>query len=141
MRTSDSLLAELKAGGYTLRAEGERLRVTPAHLLTDALRAAIRKHRDELYALVTSEDTEVQVPSNVAPVASVQAPKPQQQALRVCCENCRHFTPDPVGFRGIGTCTVTGTGLAAERPTFEPPCYPKAPRRCSSFIAMEGHEE
>lgn len=141
MRTSDSLLAELRAVGFTLTDEGERLRVTPAHLLTDALRAAVREHRGGLYALMASEDVEVQDPSNVAPVASVQAPKPKQLALRVCCDNCRHFTTDPVGFGGIGTCAVTGTGLAAERPTFEPPCYPKAPRRCSSFLALEGHEE
>lgn len=141
MRTSDSLLAELRAGGFTLTDEGERLGVTPAYLLTDALRAAIREHRGGLYALMASEDTEVQDPSNVAPVASVQAPKPQQQALQVCCENCRYFSPDPVGFGGIGTGAVIGNGLAAERPTFEPPFYPKAPRRCSSFLALESHEE
>ena len=140
MRTSDSLLAELRSGGFTLTAEGERLRVTPAHLLTDALRATICEHRDALHALV-ADNTGVRYRLNATPVAIVQGPKPQQQALWVCCENCRHFTPDPLGFGGIGTCAATGTGLAAERPTFEPPCYPEAPRRCSSFLALGDHEE
>lgn len=137
MKTSD-LLAELRRAGLSITAEGERLRVRPVDLISEALRSIIRQHRDELYALVTSEDAEVQNRSNVAPVASVQAPKPRHQTLRVCCENCRHFTPDPVSFGGIGTCAVTHTGLAVERPTFEPPCHPKAPRRCSSFLTLEG---
>jgi hypothetical protein len=141
MRTSDSLLAELKAAGFTLTVEGERLRVRPADLLTDALRSAIREHRDALHALVASENTEVRDRAKgvlTARVPSVSKPKLHE---RVCCGECQRFTPDPVGFGGIGTCDRTGTGLAAERPTFEPPCYPMTPRRCSSFLALEGREE
>jgi hypothetical protein len=42
----------LEARGVSLRIDEDRLAVGPRELLTDADRAAIRAHRDELLALV-----------------------------------------------------------------------------------------
>jgi len=86
MNTSDSLLAELKAAGFTLTVEGERLRVRPADFLTDALRSAIREHRDALHALVASESSELQDRANAALTAGVTSVsrtklQPQRQRL------------------------------------------------------------
>ncbi len=60
MKTSNpSLLVEkLKAGGFTLTAEGGRLRVAPAGRLTDELREAIRQRRAALLSLVANEAPE-----------------------------------------------------------------------------------
>lgn len=45
MKSSDSLLAELRSRGLTLTVRGGRLLVGPAGLLTDELRRAIRENR------------------------------------------------------------------------------------------------
>ncbi|MHB8225079.1 TubC N-terminal docking domain-related protein [Acidithiobacillus sp.] len=57
MKTSNpSLLVEkLKAAGFTLSAEGSRLRVMPADSLTDELRQSIREHRAGLVRILAAE--------------------------------------------------------------------------------------
>ncbi|MHB8210870.1 MAG: TubC N-terminal docking domain-related protein [Acidithiobacillus sp.] len=54
---ASSLLAELRAEGFTLTAEGSRLRVAPADSLTDELRQRIKEHRAEIVALLAAEST------------------------------------------------------------------------------------
>lgn len=56
MKTSDpSILVEkLKAAGFTLTAEGSRLRVAPADMLTDELRQRIREHRAGLISILAA---------------------------------------------------------------------------------------
>lgn len=53
---ASTLLADLTKAGIALRIEGERLMATPGHLLTDAHRDLIRRHKGELLALVRGRD-------------------------------------------------------------------------------------
>lgn len=50
MSAAVELLGMLREQGFTLAAEGGRIRVMPASLLTEQLRSAIRAHRAELVA-------------------------------------------------------------------------------------------
>ena len=64
--TAPALISTLRERGATLRAEGDRLRVTPATVLTDCDRAEIRAHKAEiLRALDTT-----QAPAEIAPATS-----------------------------------------------------------------------
>lgn len=49
------LVEELRAEGFTLTAEGSRLRVAPADSLTDELRRSIKEHRAGIIALLAAE--------------------------------------------------------------------------------------
>jgi hypothetical protein len=55
--TATELLADLARQGFTLAAEGDRVRVRPANRLTDALRQVIREHRDQLLSLLAAGGT------------------------------------------------------------------------------------
>jgi hypothetical protein len=48
------LLADLARQGFTLAAEGDRVRVRPANRLTDALRQVICEHREGLLSLLVA---------------------------------------------------------------------------------------
>ncbi len=49
------LLADLRAAGFSLVAEGDRLLVSPASRLTDELRRTIREHKPDLLACLRAE--------------------------------------------------------------------------------------
>src|SRR5690606_24837228 len=55
--TVDELLQTIEQRGATLRVVGDRLAVHPKSALTDELRAAIRRHREELVARLKPEPT------------------------------------------------------------------------------------
>jgi len=55
--TVDELLQTIEQRGATLRVVGDRLAVRPKSALTDELRAAIRRHREELVARLKPEPT------------------------------------------------------------------------------------
>ncbi len=88
MKTSDpsilaasSLLVELKAAGFTLTAEGSRLRASPADMLTDELRQRIREHRTGLISILAAESAPaVQGTADTTPAASMQ-PEPRKPPL------------------------------------------------------------
>ena len=131
MRTSDSslLVEKLRAAGFTLTAEGSRLRVAPADKLTDELRAHIREHRAGLIALLAAESAPA--------VESYPSPTPAQKvaprANMVSCGTCLHFLPDYINPpQGLGRCGVTGTGPPAGGNGYGA-CFPMAPRRCPAY--------
>lgn len=53
--TPASLLSDLRRRGLSARAESGRLVLAPASLLTDDLRAAVRRHKAALLALLYEE--------------------------------------------------------------------------------------
>ena len=70
---ASSLLAELKAAGFTLSAEGSRLRVAPADMLTDELRQRIREHRAGIMSILAAESPPaVESCPSTTPAACVQ---------------------------------------------------------------------
>ena len=77
-----SLLVEkLMAAGFTLTAEGSRLRVAPADLLTDELRAGIREHKAGLISILAAESAPaVHGTTDTTPAPSVQ-PEPRKPPL------------------------------------------------------------
>ena len=74
-----SLLVEkLMAAGFALTAEGSRLRVSPADLLTDELRESIRENKAALLALLAAPA--VQGTTDTTPAATMQ-PEPRKPPL------------------------------------------------------------
>ncbi len=49
----------------------------------------------------------------------------------VSCATCQHFTPDPIGHGGIGSCAAGGP------PQGQMPAYPYAKRQCADFAPLE----
>jgi len=133
MKTSDSLLAELRASGLTLTADGSRLRVAPADKLTDDLRAGIREHRAGLLALLAAESAPaVESYSSTTPAEKI-APRANFGPSRVSCGTCLHFLPDYINPpQGLGRCGVTGTGPPAGGNGYGA-CFPMAPRQCPAY--------
>lgn len=83
MKNSDpSLLVEkLMAAGFTLTADGSRLRVAPADLLTDELRAGIREHKAALISILAAEAAPaVQSTTDTTPTTTMQ-PEPKKPPL------------------------------------------------------------
>jgi len=133
MKTSDPFLAELRRRGLTLTAEGSRLRVAPAGLLTNDLREHIREHRAGLIALLAAESAPAveSYPSSSTPAEKI-APGANLGPLRVSCVACSHFLPDTINpSEGLGRCGVTGTGPPAGGNGYA--CFPMAPRQCPAY--------
>ena len=63
---ASQVLDGLRAGGFTLKADGDRLTVSPGGKLAEADRLAIRAHRAELLALVTRAPRPVAPPATAA---------------------------------------------------------------------------
>ena len=59
------------------------------------------------------------------------------RAILHTCGDCRHFTDDPEGGGGIGTCAITKAGHPPKDATGYPLCYPFAQRRCPDFEAAK----
>lgn len=60
------VLEGLRAAGFTLRADGDRLTVTPGGRLAEADRQSIRAHKSELLALLTVAPRPVDPPTRAA---------------------------------------------------------------------------
>ncbi|MBN6739965.1 hypothetical protein JKG47_05335 [Acidithiobacillus sp. MC6.1] len=142
MKTSEtSLLAEkLRTGGFTLTAEGSRLRVAPADLLSDELREEIRQHRAALLSLVANEAPEsapaVRSTTDLTPPPSVR-PEQDMATQRASCGQCLHFLPDTINpAQGVGTCKATTTGLPPPGNGYRA-AFPRAPRTCPSYQPLE----
>lgn len=56
MASLDAILDSFEARGISLRAEGDRLRVAPARILTDADRATIAAHKPRLLDVAAYRD-------------------------------------------------------------------------------------
>ncbi|MHB1322330.1 MAG: TubC N-terminal docking domain-related protein [Acidithiobacillus ferrivorans] len=130
---ASSILAELKAAGFALTAEGSRLRVAPADMLTDELRQRIREHRTALMSILAAESAPaVRSATDATPAACV---RPEQDMAH--CGACSHFLPDAINpAQGVGRCGVTGAGPPSGGDGYKA-CYPMAPRQCPSY---EGNE-
>lgn len=132
------LVEELKSAGFTLTAEGSRLRVAPADSLTDELRQRIREHRAGIIALLAAESAPAveNYPSPTEPL-SVQH-RADMAPSRASCGTCLHFLPDSINpAQGVGRCEVTGAGPPSVASGDYAACYPLAPRTCPSY---EGNE-
>jgi hypothetical protein len=92
LTNASTILADLTAAGLALRAEGERLIVTPGHRITRPVRDLIRRHKPELLALVrdtpgpmTPYDREAIVETTAERAAIMEhdggLPRPQAEAL------------------------------------------------------------
>ena len=139
MKTSDpSLLVEkLRAAGFTLSAEGSRLRVMPADSLTDELRQSIREHRAGIVALLAAESApDVRSTTDITPAEKMQH-RPDMTPSRVSCGTCLHFVPDSINpAQGVGRCGVTGAGPPSGGDGYRA-CFPSAPRTCPSYERNE----
>ncbi len=60
------------------------------------------------------------------------------RAMLHTCGECQHFTHDPEGGGGIGTCAITKAGHPPKDASGYPLCYPCAQRRCPNFEAAKG---
>ena len=126
-----SLLVEkLMAAGFALTAEGSRLRVAPADLLTDELRAGIREHKAALLALLAVPTVE----SYPSPTRTEKVPPRANMApSRVSCGTCLHFLPgQPIPGQSLGRCGVTGAGPPSAEHGDYRACYPMAERYCDN---------
>jgi len=132
MKTSNPslLVEELKAAGFTLSAEGSRLRVMPADSLTDELRQSIREHRAGIIALLAAESrsTTDATPAEKMQHAADMAPS------RAFCGQCSLFLPGhPMPGQSLGTCSLTGAGPAPIASGDYAACFPLAPRKCPGY--------
>jgi hypothetical protein len=113
MMPPDRLLAQLRAQGFRLWLDADRLGVQPASKLTPDLRAAITSHRADLLTSLAEE----QHPPSPGPDQPPQDPRlpclcPDAVCWRCCnrpCELCGH----PTGSAFIRTCTLCGLRLPA----------------------------
>lgn len=140
MKTSNPslLVEELKAAGFTLSAEGSRLRVMPADSLTDELRRSIKEHRAGIVALLAAESAPAGRSATDATPAEKMQHRPDMAPSRVSCGTCLHFVPDSINpAQGVGRCGVTGAGPPSVASGDYAACYPLAPRTCLSY---EGNE-
>ncbi|MCE5360379.1 MAG: hypothetical protein JJ714_05215 [Acidithiobacillus sp.] len=140
---ASSLALELTKAGFTLTAEGGRLRVAPAGLLTDELREAIRRHRDDLFSLVQNQALQP-APADGMGIGSTEAEKVEKIAVSgpangvVTCGACLRFQPNTENpARGLGRCCVTPSGLPPSGGTGYRAPYPFSRRTCSHFVAKE----
>lgn len=139
MKTSNPslLVEELRSGGFALTAEGSRLRVAPADMLTDELRQRIREHRAALVSILAAESAPGgRSTTDATPAACVH---PEQDMAPSCtfCGTCLHFVPgQPLPGQSLGTCSLTGAGPPSGGSGYKA-CYPMAPRTCPSYEGIE----
>ncbi|UEP59780.1 hypothetical protein [Acidithiobacillus ferriphilus] len=141
MKTSNpSLLVEkLRSAGFTLTAEGSRLRVAPADLLTDELRRSIKEHRAGLISILAAESAPAVECTTDATSAEKMQHRPDMAPSRVSCGTCLHFLPGhPMPGQSLGTCSLTGAGPPSVASGDYAACFPMAPRKCPSYELRDG---
>jgi hypothetical protein len=137
-----SLLAEMRSAGLTIAVDGGRLRVGPAGLLTDELRASIREHRAGLISILAAETAPaVESATDPTPAEKIDSRPVSGPAMgTVHCRDCQHFVPDTINPpEGVGLCGVTGAGPPSGGSGYKA-CYPMAPRRCPSYQKEQNHD-
>jgi len=72
-----AILFDLQSRGFHLDVMGNQLRVVPASMLTDDLRASIRAHKPEILAALEARQ------DSVTPSPTPQPPEPQDSAQAV----------------------------------------------------------
>src|ERR671935_1396540 len=86
--TALDLFVHLTAGGCQLTRKEETLRVhDPQHILTDALRDAIRQHKAALLAMLTTE-RRIPLPRYPAPCWRCKGPSERQGLRYLLCPRC-----------------------------------------------------
>ena len=86
--TALDLFLHLTAAGCQLTRQGDTLRVhDPQHILTDALRQAIRTHKAALLALLTPE-RRIPLPRYPAPCWQCKGPSERQGLRYLLCATC-----------------------------------------------------
>jgi LSD1 subclass zinc finger protein len=150
--TPAQFVQTLKAAGFTLNANGNRLEVSPAGL-NGHQRAFIKANKR---ALVEALQVEVLVETlddritHIHPLPDSPAPVPAV----ITCGSCRHYLANPAGAGGIGQCQTGSDQRAFDawlvvdrqldargltqgrgwiRPGPPPPLYPNIPRSCDDF--------
>jgi hypothetical protein len=99
--------------GVTLKLKGDTIEVSPRALITDKMRNFIIANKTILIATL----------------------KKNAREKTVTCNECDNFTPDPIGFGGIGTCAI---GEKAWLKIHSPmPPYPYAERKCEYFLTKK----
>ena len=117
--TPFDLLHRIREAGGTLRASENQLLVRAPQPLSAALSREIRDHKLELLEYLAQEPTNTQ--------------SRRFDRSQVCCRDCAHFEPHPIGCGGIGTCRIDGEGCTNPRSL---PLYPRALRYCDDFAAQ-----
>ena len=83
------LFLHLTAAGCQLTRQGDTLRVhDPQHILTDALRQAIRTHKAALLAMLTPA-RRLPLPRSPAPCWRCQGPSERQGLRYLLCAQCQ----------------------------------------------------
>jgi hypothetical protein len=86
--TTLDLFLHLTAAGCQFTRVDDRLRVhDPQHVLTDALRQAIRTHKAELLAMLPPE-VRIPLPRSPAPCWRCQGPSERQGLRYLLCATC-----------------------------------------------------
>lgn len=100
--TPADLLAGLRAGGFTVAATGDRLRVSPASRLSATDRAAIRGHLSALVRLV-----------GVGPCCPrCRRPVDAKRRCWACCDRACEVCGRPTGTAFVATCLTCDVGGA-----------------------------
>jgi hypothetical protein len=90
--TALDLFLHLTAAGCQLTRQGETLRVhDPQHILTDALRQAIRTHKAALLAMLTP-DRRIPLPRYPAPCWRYKGPSEREGLRYLLCPQCQAET-------------------------------------------------
>jgi hypothetical protein len=90
--TALALFLHLTAAGCQLSRQGDTLRVhDPKHILTDALRQAIRTHKVALLAMLTPE-RRIPLPHFPAPCQRCKGPSERQGLRFLLCPQCQAET-------------------------------------------------
>lgn len=103
------LLAELTGAGFSVAADGDRLVIRPASLLTDDMRAALRASKPDLLALLADNRAEADAAryqdrrarllrwgwaaGDAEKLAARLTRRDREADPRVSCADCGHFRP------------------------------------------------
>jgi hypothetical protein len=114
-------LAKMVKAGFTVSADGDKLKVKPLSKLTEQQRAFLKEHRNELLKELRGDDQ---------PAAANDA---KHTHIYVCCGDCRHsvLPPDTEAVCGWRMCGLDVEGGGG---------FGRADRRCTSFVGNPAME-
>ena len=114
--------------------------VTVTELLPDdeaTIRAWLVSLGESLAAIGQDIETARRFPDTAAWLLARAHIDVTARAIPHTCGDCQHFTHDPEGGGGIGTCAITKAGYPPKVATGYPLCYPFTQRRCPDFKPKE----